>query len=61
MELTEGKRGAGVEIPTEITELKLSFVKHKKYVKHSENEDFSCVFTWTQGNITCKNYFKVQN
>lgn len=36
MELTEGKRGADVEIPTEITELKLGFVEHKKCVKPSE-------------------------
>lgn len=36
MELTEEKRGADVELPTEITELKLSFVEHKKYVKPSE-------------------------
>lgn len=44
--MTEGKRGVDVEISTEITELKLTFVKHKKYFKPSENEDFFfCVFS----------------
>lgn len=40
MELTEGKRRTDAEIPAEITELHVSFVKRKKYVKPSENEDF---------------------
>lgn len=43
--MTEGKRGVDAEIPTGITELKLTFVKHKNYVKPSENEDFLCVFS----------------
>lgn len=44
--MTEGKRGVDAEIPTGITELKLTFVKHKNYVKPSENEDFFvCIFT----------------
>lgn len=45
MKLIEGKRGADVEIPTEIIELKLSFVEHKKYFKPSENEDFLFIST----------------
>lgn len=40
MELTERKRRTDAEIPAEITELHVSFVKRKKYVKPSGNEDF---------------------
>lgn len=40
VELREGKRGADVEIPMEITELKLSFVEHKKCVKPFEKWRF---------------------